>query len=202
MNPGGSAFLPQEIIRAKRDGNRLSDAEISQFVAGLTDGSVGDGQAAALAMAVFFKGMDIAERTALDSGDVAIRRHHAMGSSPPARSGHRQAFDGRSGRQGQLDACTTGRRLRRSRAHDLRPWPRAHGRNARQAREHPRLPRPARQRTVPQGRRRGGVCDHRADIEPSAGRWAPLCDPRCHRHGGIDPADHRLDPLQEARCRS
>jgi thymidine phosphorylase len=60
-----SIFLPQEIIRAKRDGARLSDAEIEQFVTGLTDGSVGDGQAAALAMAIFFNGMDIDERVAL-----------------------------------------------------------------------------------------------------------------------------------------
>ena len=60
-----SIFLPQEIIRAKRDGARLSDEQIEQFVAGLTDGSVGDGQAAALAMAIFFNGMDIAERVAL-----------------------------------------------------------------------------------------------------------------------------------------
>jgi thymidine phosphorylase len=58
-------FLPQEIIRTKRDGSRLTDAEIEQFVGGLTDGSIGDGQAAALAMAVFFQGMDIDERVAL-----------------------------------------------------------------------------------------------------------------------------------------
>lgn len=58
-------FLPQEIIRAKRDGSRLSDDDITRFVAGLTDGSVGDGQAAALAMAVYFQGMDIDERVAL-----------------------------------------------------------------------------------------------------------------------------------------
>ena len=65
MSSGGRAFLPQEVIRSKRDGSRLTDAEIEQFVAGLTDGTVGDGQAAALAMAVFFNGMDIAERVAL-----------------------------------------------------------------------------------------------------------------------------------------
>jgi thymidine phosphorylase len=59
------AFLPQEVIRAKRDGARLSDAEIEQFVAGITDGTIGDGQAAALAMAVFFNGMDLDERVAL-----------------------------------------------------------------------------------------------------------------------------------------
>ena len=58
-------FLPQEIIRAKRDGSRLTDAEIEQFIGGLTDGSIGDGQAAALAMAVYFQGMDIDERVAL-----------------------------------------------------------------------------------------------------------------------------------------
>lgn len=70
-----ASFLPQEIIRSKRDGSRLTDDEIERFVAGLTDGSIGDGQAAALAMAVFFQGMDIAERVALtramsQSGDT------------------------------------------------------------------------------------------------------------------------------------
>ena len=58
-------LLPQETIRRKRDGARLTDAEIEGFVRGLTDGSVGDGQAAAFAMAVFFNGMDEAERVAL-----------------------------------------------------------------------------------------------------------------------------------------
>ena len=65
MNSGAKTFLPQEIIRSKRDGGRLTNTEIEQFVAGLTDGSIGDGQAAALAMAVFFNGMDIEERVAL-----------------------------------------------------------------------------------------------------------------------------------------
>ena len=60
-----ATFLPQEIIRTKRDGSRLTDAEIEQFIGGLTDGSIGDGQAAALAMAVYFQGMDIDERVAL-----------------------------------------------------------------------------------------------------------------------------------------
>lgn len=60
-----AAPLPQEIIRRKRDGERLSGAEIDTFVRGLTDGSIGDGQAAAFAMAVFFNGMDWEERVAL-----------------------------------------------------------------------------------------------------------------------------------------
>jgi thymidine phosphorylase len=65
MTSGAMTFLPQEVIRRKRDGGRLTDGDIEQFVAGLTDGSVGDGQGAALAMAVFFNGMDIDERVAL-----------------------------------------------------------------------------------------------------------------------------------------
>jgi thymidine phosphorylase len=65
MSSNPPVFLPQEIIRAKRDGLRLTNAQIEWFVAGLTDGTVGDGQAAALAMAVYFQGMDLEERVAL-----------------------------------------------------------------------------------------------------------------------------------------
>jgi thymidine phosphorylase len=69
------SFLPQEIIRRKRDGAELSPAEIGQMIAGLTDGRVTEGQAAAFAMAVFFRDMSTAERVALteamrDSGQV------------------------------------------------------------------------------------------------------------------------------------
>jgi thymidine phosphorylase len=70
-----SDFLPQEIIRKKRDGGALSAAEIGFMVRGLTDGSVTEGQVAAFAMAVFFRGMAMEERVALtgamrDSGRV------------------------------------------------------------------------------------------------------------------------------------
>ncbi|MBK9080596.1 MAG: thymidine phosphorylase [Rhizobiales bacterium] len=58
-------MLPQEIIRRKRDGATLDDNEIAQFIAGLVDGRVTEGQAAAFAMAVFFNGMTIDERVAL-----------------------------------------------------------------------------------------------------------------------------------------
>ncbi|MBJ7417516.1 MAG: thymidine phosphorylase, partial [Niveispirillum sp.] len=58
-------FLPQEIIRRKRDGHALSADDIAAFIAGLTDGSVSEGQAAAFAMAVWFQGMDDGERLAL-----------------------------------------------------------------------------------------------------------------------------------------
>jgi thymidine phosphorylase len=58
-------ILPQEIIRAKRDGRELASAEIGAFVAGVTNGDVTEGQVAAFAMAVYFRGMTMPERIAL-----------------------------------------------------------------------------------------------------------------------------------------
>jgi thymidine phosphorylase len=58
-------MLPQEIIRAKRDGEALSEADIAEFIAGLASGAVTEGQAAAFAMAVFFRGMTLEERVHL-----------------------------------------------------------------------------------------------------------------------------------------
>jgi thymidine phosphorylase len=68
-------MLPQEIVRAKRDGQPLDAATIQDFVRGITDGSVSEAQASAFAMAVFFRGMSLDERVALtramrDSGTV------------------------------------------------------------------------------------------------------------------------------------
>ncbi|MGU3536778.1 thymidine phosphorylase [Methylobacterium sp. A54F] len=57
--------LPQEIIRDKRDGLSLAASDIAGFVDGLTDGRVTEGQAAAFAMAVFFRGLSLPERVAL-----------------------------------------------------------------------------------------------------------------------------------------
>jgi thymidine phosphorylase len=58
-------MLAQEIIRIKRDGRTLSCAHIDSFVKGLVDGSWSEGQAAALAMAMFLKGMSRDETVAL-----------------------------------------------------------------------------------------------------------------------------------------
>ncbi|MCA1246065.1 thymidine phosphorylase [Massilia sp. MS-15] len=68
-------FLPQEIVRKKRDGGTLSAEEIQFFVRGIPDGSTTEGQIAALAMAVYFNDMDMDERVAFtlamrDSGQV------------------------------------------------------------------------------------------------------------------------------------
>jgi thymidine phosphorylase len=72
--------LPQETIRRKRDGGTLEPGEIADFIAGVTDDRVSEGQVAALAMAVFFNGMNREEAVALtlamrDSGDVLDWSH-------------------------------------------------------------------------------------------------------------------------------
>ena len=58
-------MLAQEIIRIKRDGGALQPAHIEAFVAGLVDGSWSEGQAAAMAMAMFLEGLSDAETVAL-----------------------------------------------------------------------------------------------------------------------------------------
>lgn len=64
-------MLPQELIRAKRDGLELGADDIAAFVRGLTDQSVTEGQAAAFAMAVYFRGMTVDERVALTQAMTA-----------------------------------------------------------------------------------------------------------------------------------
>ena len=68
-------MLISEIIRHKRDGLTLPPEEIAAMVAAITDGSAGDDQVAAFAMAVYFRGMSAEEAAALtlamrDSGAV------------------------------------------------------------------------------------------------------------------------------------
>jgi thymidine phosphorylase len=68
-------MLPQEVIRRKRDGSSLKRAEVQEFIRGLTNGTVSEGQVAAFAMAVFFNGMEREEAVGLtlamrDSGTI------------------------------------------------------------------------------------------------------------------------------------
>ncbi|KAA5957351.1 MULTISPECIES: thymidine phosphorylase [unclassified Pantoea] len=68
-------FLPQEIIRKKRDGQALTEEEIRFFINGVRDNTVSEGQIAALAMTIWFHDMTLPERVALtmamrDSGTV------------------------------------------------------------------------------------------------------------------------------------
>ena len=65
-------FLP--LIEAKREGQTLAPAQIREFVRAFTAGAIPDYQMAALLMAIYFRGLDTAETTALtlamrDSGE-------------------------------------------------------------------------------------------------------------------------------------
>ena len=66
-------FLP--LIEAKREGKLLSQAKIQEFIREFTAGRIPDYQMAAMLMAIYFRGLNTAETTALtlamrDSGDV------------------------------------------------------------------------------------------------------------------------------------
>ncbi len=58
-------MIPQWTIEKKRDGQVLTDEDIRAFIMGYTDGSIPDYQMAALAMAIYFQGLDTREVTTL-----------------------------------------------------------------------------------------------------------------------------------------
>lgn len=64
-------LFPQEIIRRKRDGAELTRDEIHFMIAGLADNSLADAQVGAFAMAIFFRGMTMAERVLLTQAMTA-----------------------------------------------------------------------------------------------------------------------------------
>ncbi len=64
-----------DLIKKKRDGYELTEAEIRTFMEGYVAGEIPDYQAAAFCMAIYFRGMSVAETTAMtlairDSGDT------------------------------------------------------------------------------------------------------------------------------------
>ncbi len=67
-------FIPQEIIRAKRDGGTLGEEDIAAFVAGISTGTVTEAQVAAFCMATFFRDMTMPERVALTRAMTASGR--------------------------------------------------------------------------------------------------------------------------------
>src|SRR5205823_648641 len=69
-----SKFAAVDVIRAKRDGGRLSDEQIAWVVDAYTRGVVAEEQMSALAMAIFLRGMDSREIASwtgamIDSGE-------------------------------------------------------------------------------------------------------------------------------------
>ena len=194
-------FLPQEIIRKKRDGGALSREEIAFLIEGLTDGSVTEGQVAAFAMAVFFRGMDMDERVALtlamrDSGDVldwpdadgpVLDKHSTGGVGDnvslmlapivAACGGIVPMISGRGlgHTGGTLDKL------------DSIPGYRSTA---------------GRRRCSGKAIAARRLRHHRPDRRPRARRQAPLCHPRRDGDGRIGAAHHRLDPVEEARGRA
>jgi thymidine phosphorylase len=85
-------FAAVDVIRAKRDGGRLSDEQITWVVDAYTRGAVAEEQMSALAMAIFLRGMDFAEisrwtgamidsgeRLSLDVGRPTVDKHSTGG---------------------------------------------------------------------------------------------------------------------------
>ncbi len=84
-------FLPQEIIKKKRDGFELSTEELEYFIAGVTDDSISETQIAALAMAIYFQRMTLVECRTLteamkNSGEVL--NWHALNLNGPVIDKH------------------------------------------------------------------------------------------------------------------
>ena len=70
---GAVATDALDVIRTKRDGGRLTAEQIEWFITGYTDGRVADEQAAALLMAIVFRGLDPDELATLDRSHDRLR---------------------------------------------------------------------------------------------------------------------------------
>jgi thymidine phosphorylase len=81
--PGGQQpYEVVELIRAKRDGGRLADAQIDWVIDAYTRGLVADEQMSALAMAIFFRGLDRAELTRWTQAMISSGERLDFGSIP------------------------------------------------------------------------------------------------------------------------
>ena len=83
MSRATGRWLPQEVIRRKRDGEALAADDLSALVRGMADGSLADAQVAAFAMAVYFRGMTPVECAGLtiamrDSGEIFDWRNESL----------------------------------------------------------------------------------------------------------------------------
>ena len=189
-------MLPQEIIRAKRDGRPLSEAEIGEFIAGLTSGAVSEGQAAAFAMAVFFRGMSLEERVALTRAMTrsgATLDWREMKLPGPVVDKHSTGGVGDNVSlmlAPMLAACgayvpmISGRGLGHT------------GGTLDKLEFDPRLYLAAGPDAVSPRRRRGRLRDHRPDRRSRPRRPAPLRHPRRHRDGRNRS---RSSPLRSCR---
>src|SRR5688572_8955109 len=78
----GCGMRAVDIIQKKRDGAALTADELRFFVAGVTDFSLPDYQAAALLMAIFLKGMTEIETSVLTAAMVQSGVHLDLSDIP------------------------------------------------------------------------------------------------------------------------
>jgi pyrimidine-nucleoside phosphorylase len=82
-------MIPQWLIEQKRDGAELPETELRAFIEGFTRGTIPDYQMAAMAMAIYFKGMTNAEVAVLT--DAMMRSGDTLsfaGSARPTADKH------------------------------------------------------------------------------------------------------------------
>ena len=77
-------MILRELIERKRDGGRLSAPELESIARAAADGTVPDYQLAALLMAIFWRGLDATETSALTSAmlDTGNVLHRPAGAAP------------------------------------------------------------------------------------------------------------------------
>ena len=85
MGIDGLMMNPASIIESKRDGGRLTAEEIDAFIRGYTAGRVTEYQMAALAMAIYFQGMDAEETAALTTSMHASGGRLSRRAATPPR---------------------------------------------------------------------------------------------------------------------
>ena len=158
-----NVFSPSQIIARKRDGNALSSTEIAQFIQGYASSSVPDYQMSALAMAIYWGGMDEAETAApteqmLLSGEVLADEDRPCRVDKHSTGGVR--------RQDFVGPRPTAGLLWPEGADDFRTRARPDRRHARQARSHSRLPYRPLRGGDPAGREPCGLCHHGRHSQP------------------------------------
>ena len=77
-------MLPVQLIRKKRDGGTLDDAELRAFIEWVTAGSIPDYQIAAMLMAIFWRGLD--DRELATWADAMTRSGDVIDLSAIARA--------------------------------------------------------------------------------------------------------------------
>ena len=142
-----------DVIRSKRDGHELSDDEIDWVIDAYVDGDVADEQVAALLMAIFWRGLSVAELSQVDERDHRLGR--ADGPLGPVAPDRRQALDRRRRRQGVAHPRAARGGLRRRGPAAVGARARPHGRHARQAGGDPGMALRALQRRDPRPARGG-----------------------------------------------